>query len=81
MSLQTAQKGKKVDLTPAELQFLAQNLDSMSESELRTWFKKLDTTVENEQKDTAQEQFMSFVKKVWPSFIEGAHHEEMAQAF
>ena len=81
MTPQTAQKPQKVDLTPAELEFLAKNLDHMSETELRTWFKKLDVTVDNEVKDAAQEKFMAFVKKVWPSFIEGAHHDEMAAAF
>ena len=25
--------------------------------------------------------FMAFVKYVWPSFIHGAHHEKMAEAF
>ena len=81
MSTQVTQKPLKKKLTLAELQFLAQNLDHMGESELRTWFKDLDTAVVDEEKDNAQEKFMDFVKKVWPSFIEGAHHDEMAEAF
>lgn len=32
-------------------------------------------------KELAQEKFMSFVKQVWPNFIHGYHHEEMAKAF
>ena len=81
MSTQVAQKSPKKKLTLAELEFLNQNLDHMGEAELRTWFKDLDTAVVDEEKDNAQEKFMDFVKKVWPSFIEGAHHDEMAEAF
>jgi predicted phage terminase large subunit-like protein len=29
----------------------------------------------------AQKSFMAFVQKVWPSFIHGAHHAKMAEAF
>jgi predicted phage terminase large subunit-like protein len=31
--------------------------------------------------NTAKTNFMAFVHKVWPSFINGAHHVRMAQAF
>ena len=31
--------------------------------------------------DVAKQDFMSFVKYVWPNFIHGAHHEKMARAF
>lgn len=34
----------------------------------------------NERRD-AQDSFISFVKKVWPGFIEGYHHKIMAEAF
>tara|TARA_R110000823_G_scaffold145252_1_gene275417 strand:+ start:1186 stop:2706 length:1521 start_codon:yes stop_codon:yes gene_type:complete len=32
-------------------------------------------------RDASQTSFMSFVKKVWPQFIEGYHHKIMAEAF
>ena len=32
-------------------------------------------------KELAQHKFMEFVKKVWPTFISGRHHEKMASAF
>lgn len=32
-------------------------------------------------KELAQIRFMPFVKKVWPTFIEGKHHKDMAAAF
>ena len=31
--------------------------------------------------EAAKHDFMAFVHKVWPSFIDGAHHKKMAQAF
>ena len=40
--------------------------------------EELDKRKENEK---AQNSFMAFVKKVWPSFIDGAHHQKMAAAF
>ena len=32
-------------------------------------------------KELVKNDFMAFVKYVWPSFIHGAHHEKMAEAF
>jgi predicted phage terminase large subunit-like protein len=32
-------------------------------------------------KEVVKNDFMSFVKYVWPSFIHGAHHKKMAEAF
>ncbi len=32
-------------------------------------------------KNKAKDDFMSFVKAVWPEFIEGAHHRFIAQKF
>jgi len=81
MTAQTTAKSPKKRLTIAELQFLYDNVDNLGESDLRTWFKDLDTTVVDEEKDATQDKFMAFVKKVWPGFIEGAHHDEMAEAF
>jgi hypothetical protein len=33
------------------------------------------------ERENAKNNFMHFVNKVWPSFIEGAHHKRMARAF
>jgi predicted HAD superfamily phosphohydrolase YqeG len=68
MSTSVTQNPPKKRLTIAELEFLDKNLDHMGESELRTWFKDLDTTVVDEEQDSAQEHFMAFVKKAWPTF-------------
>ena len=32
-------------------------------------------------KEVAEKDFLSFVKEVWPAFIEGEHHKIMADAF
>ena len=32
-------------------------------------------------REGAQEDFLEFVKEVWPAFIEGDHHRVMADAF
>jgi hypothetical protein len=33
------------------------------------------------EKEASREDFLSFVKKMWPAFIGGKHHEIMADAF
>ena len=68
-------------LSVEELQSLEQNLGRMTPAQLRTLLSELDTTVEAKSKENCQENFMDFVHKVWPHFIDGAHHKEMAAAF
>ena len=36
---------------------------------------------EKEKQTKIQEDFMTFVKHVWPEFIEGAHHKQIADKF
>ena len=68
-------------LSVEELQSLEQNLGKMTPVQLRQLLEELDVTVEAKQKENCHENFMDFVHKVWPSFIDGAHHKEMASAF
>ena len=68
-------------LSAQELQSLEQNLGNLSESQLRALYEQLDVAVEIKAKENCQENFMDFVHKVWPDFIDGAHHKEMANAF
>jgi predicted phage terminase large subunit-like protein len=68
-------------LSVEELQSLEQNLGKMTPAQLRTLLSELDTTVEAKSKENCQENFMDFVHRVWPHFIDGAHHKEMAAAF
>ena len=81
MSTIAAQKGEKARLGPEDLQYLLDNIDTLSDSQLRVLKEELDNTADAVQKENCQENFMDFVHRVWPSFIDGAHHEEMAQAF
>ena len=64
-----------------EIQFLLNNLDKLSDSELRVMLEQLDTTLEVKHKENCQNNFMDFAHKVWPGFIDGAHHAKMARAF
>ena len=68
-------------LSKEELIALEQNLPSMTEAELRLWLSNLTETVEVTNKENCQDNFMDFVHKVWPNFIDGDHHKKMASAF
>ena len=53
----------------------------LSESDLRVLEAQL-TKLENlKERELAQTKFLKFVEKVWPTFISGAHHKRMADAF
>ena len=68
-------------LSAQELQQLEKNLGSLSEAQLRALYEQLDVAVDIKAKENCQENFMDFVHRVWPDFINGAHHKEMAHAF
>jgi hypothetical protein len=68
-------------LSKEELIALEQNLPTMDVAELRMWLDNLTETVEVTHKENCQDKFMDFVHKVWPNFIDGKHHKEMAEAF
>ena len=69
------------NLSLEELQNLEQNLTKFTPTQLRLLLEELGTAVEAKNKENCQENFMDFVHKVWPHFIDGAHHTEMAAAF
>jgi hypothetical protein len=68
-------------LSPEELLELDQGLNNMSDAELRLLLSSLTETVEVVSKENCQDNFMDFVHRVWPHFIDGAHHKKMAAAF
>ena len=70
-----------MQINPLEVQNLLNNLHQLPESELRDLLVKLDTYETIKEREDAANNFMHFVKKVWPHFIEGAHHKRMARAF
>ena len=72
---------KLVKLTKEELQYLYNNLDTLTNSQLRALDKETEAAEEVINRENCQENFMDFVHKVWPNFIDGEHHQEMAAAF
>jgi len=56
-------------------------LPQLTEAEQRQLLMELEKLGELKNKEIAQEKFIAFVNKVWPSFIAGRHHARMAAAF
>jgi predicted phage terminase large subunit-like protein len=56
-------------------------LAKLSESEQHQLLVELEKLQELKDKELAQDKFIPFVEKVWPSFIPGRHHAKMAAAF
>ena len=62
------------------------NLNNINISKLppdiRKIFKRYQVMhAEKQIQNRAQEEFLSFVKCVWPDFIEGSHHRHVAEKF
>jgi len=70
-----------VQISPNEVKSLLNNLGSIPEADLRRLLEDLDKLEVVKDREDAATNFMHFVKKVWPHFIEGAHHKRMARAF
>lgn len=60
------------------LQSQISQLPYHEQCELLELVGKLETA---KKRETSQDSFLSFVKSVWPAFIEGSHHAVMAEAF
>ena len=56
-------------------------LHLLPEGEQLKLLEDLDLLYKLQGKEQAQVKFMEFVKKVWPAFIAGKHHADMAAAF
>jgi predicted phage terminase large subunit-like protein len=64
-----------------ELQTILKLLPTMTESQMRDLYVSLEEHDQLESRENAANNFMDFVRKVWPNFINGAHHVRMARAF
>jgi len=53
----------------------------MSEADLRVLDASLIKLEKLKDRELCQEKFIKFVERVWPTFISGAHHKRMAEAF
>ena len=66
------------------MQKLAAMKDKISQLPVEQQVELLDLLAELEEvenKSTSKDDFISFVKLMWPSFISGTHHKKMANAF
>jgi predicted phage terminase large subunit-like protein len=68
-------------MNPQELQNILKLLPTMTESQMRDLYVSLEEHDQLESRENAANNFMDFVRKVWPNFINGAHHVRMARAF
>ena len=53
----------------------------LSDSDLRVLEAQLIKLEKLKDRELCQEKFIKFVERVWPTFISGAHHKRMAEAF
>jgi predicted phage terminase large subunit-like protein len=68
------------EVTLKDLEALIDN-GRLSESDLRTLEVQLVKLEKLKSRELCQHKFIKFVEKVWPTFISGAHHKRMADAF
>jgi predicted phage terminase large subunit-like protein len=68
-------------MSPQELQNLLKILPNLPEAQLRDLYVSLEEHDVVKKRENAASNFMDFVHKVWPHFIDGAHHVRMARAF
>ena len=68
-------------MNPQELQNLLKALPNLPEAQLRDLYASLEEHEILQKRENAANNFMDFVHKVWPTFIDGAHHSRMARAF
>jgi predicted phage terminase large subunit-like protein len=68
-------------MSPQELQNILKILPNLPEAQLRDLYVALEEHEIIAKREQAVDYFMPFVNRVWPNFIEGAHHKRMARAF
>jgi predicted phage terminase large subunit-like protein len=68
-------------LSDDQIDFALKNLDRLSPVQKEQVLRLLDERKTLADLKIAREKFIPFVKRVWPGFIPGAHHEIMGEAF
>ena len=66
-------------LTEEELRKYIQLLSVLPENSPQ--IAKIHALLQEDRKERSRNSFLPFVKEVWPSFIHGRHHRDMAEAF
>ena len=69
-----------MSLTLREIE-MAIKSGKLSDSDLRVLEASLVKLEKLKDRELCQEKFIKFVERVWPTFISGAHHKRMAEAF
>jgi predicted phage terminase large subunit-like protein len=69
-----------MSLTLKEIE-MAISTGKLSDSDLRVLEAQLIKLEKLKDRELCQEKFIKFVERVWPTFISGAHHKRMAEAF
>lgn len=72
---------KNSPLKDINLKDIPKYLHLFTEDEQARLLEELEVLETLKNKEQAQLKFMAFVRKVWPTFISGRHHEKMAAAF
>ena len=57
------------------------DLSYLSENEAKEYLLLLEELQKRNQRDAATSNFLTFVKTLWDTFIEGEHHKKMAKVF
>ena len=57
------------------------NLETLPLEKQRHVLELIEELKEAKARESSHEDFLEFVKQVWPAFIEGDHHRVMADAF
>jgi len=68
-------------MLPAEIETYLSRLDELPFVEQQEILRLCGKLEEAEGRASAQDDFLTFVKSVWPTFVEGRHHKIMADAF
>ena len=66
---------------PIDANSILQNLDKYSPQQKKELLDLLSEYEEAKTKEEAKEDYLAFVREVWPAFINGEHHQIMADAF
>ena len=68
------------DISLKDIELLI-NSGKLSDSDMRVLEAQLIKLEKLKERELCQTKFIKFVEKVWPTFISGAHHKRMADAF
>ncbi len=63
------------------LEEILPKIKDLSLDEQRDLLRLVEQLEESRRLETAKTKFIPFVKEMWPGFIQGHHHEIMAEAF